>query len=151
MVEGARMSDLHGLEAAGVERHARPENWTALAADVLEGLLSTPKTLPPKWFYDARGSELFDRITELDEYYLTRRERALLAGVGPRIIADVAPRELVELGSGSSAKTPLLLDPMAAAGLPRRYVAVDVSPDAMAAAATRLAARYPGSEIVAEV
>src|SRR3954452_24767224 len=144
-----RMSDLKALEAAGVELHARRENWTALAADVLDGLLSTPKTLPPKWFYDARGSELFDRITELDEYYLTRRETALLRDVGADLVEGFG--ELVELGSGVSTKTPLLLDPMAEAGLLRRYVAVDVSPDAMQAAARRLVARYPGVEVVAEV
>src|SRR3954447_24269976 len=140
------MRDLEALEAAGVELHARPENWTALAADVLEGLLATPKTLPPKWLYDDHGSELFDRITELDEYYLTRRETALLGEVG----AEVADgfRELVELGSGMSTKTPLLLDHMNGA---ERYVGVDVSPSAMRAAMGRLATRYPGVEMVAEV
>src|SRR3954462_4292557 len=140
------MSDLKALEAAGVELHARPENWTALAADVLDGLLATPKTLPPKWLYDARGSELFDQITELDEYYLTRRESALLADVAPEVVEGF--EELVELGSGSSTKTPLLLDAMSDA---RRDVAVDVSPSAMRAAMTRLAARHPGVEMVAEV
>src|SRR3954451_11234103 len=140
------MRDLEALEAAGVELHARPENWTALAADVLQGLLSTPKTLPPKWLYDAHGSELFDRITELDEYYLTRREIALLHAVGAELVDGFA--ELVELGSGSSAKTPLLLDHMTGAA---RYVGVDVSPSAMRAAMARLAARYPGVEMVAEV
>src|SRR3954454_12299254 len=140
------MRDLEALEAAGVELHARPENWTALAADVLEGLLATPKTLPPKWLYDARGSELFDEITELDEYYLTRRETALLDQAGANLVDGFA--EFVELGSASSAKTPLLLDHMTAA---RRYVGVDVSPSAMRAAMTRLAARYPDVEMVAEV
>src|SRR3954447_17467568 len=143
------MRDLEALEAAGVELHARPENWTALPADVLYRLRSTPKTLPPGWLYDARGSELFDRITELDDYYLTRRETALLGEVGPALVEGFG--ELVELGSGVSSKTPLLLDPMAEAGLLRRYVAVDVSPDAMEAAARRLVARYPGVEIVAEL
>ena len=143
------MRDLAALEAAGVELPARPENWTALAADVLQGLLATPKTLPPRWFYDARGSELFDRITELDEYYLTRRETALLGAVGPALVEGF--EELVELGSGSSTKTPLLLDPMFEARALRRYVPVDVSASAMEAAVVRLAARYPGVEVVAEV
>src|SRR4051812_49362174 len=142
----AGMGRLSALEAAGVELHARPENWTALAADVLEGLLATPKTLPPRWLYDARGSELFDQITDLDEYYLTRRESALLARVAAEVVEGF--EELVELGSGSSTKTPLLLDAMSDA---RRYVGVDVSPSAMRAAMTRLAARYPGVETVAEV
>ena len=140
------MRDLEALEAAGVELHARPENWTALAADVLEGLLSTPKTLPPKWLYDDRGSELFDEITELDEYYLTRRESALLCEAGAELVGGFA--ELVELGSGMSTKTPLLLDHMRDA---ERYIGVDVSPSAMRAAMKRLAARYPGVEMVAEV
>src|SRR3954454_9776314 len=108
------MRDLEALEAAGVEVHARPENWTALAADVLQGLLATPKTLPPKWLYDDRGSELFDQITELDEYYLTRRETALLGDIGAELVDGF--RELVELGSGMSTKTPLLLDHTAGAG-----------------------------------
>lgn len=140
------MRDLEALEAAGVELHARPENWTALAADVLEGLLSTPKTLPPKWLYDDHGSELFDAITELDEYYLTRRESDLLREAGAELVDGFS--ELVELGSGMSTKTPLLLDHMHGA---ERYIGVDVSPSAMRAAMTRLSERYPGVEMVAEV
>ncbi len=139
------------LEAAGVEVHACAEEWTALASDVLEGLLSTPKTLPPKWFYDARGSELFERITELDAYYLTRRERDLLERVGPALVDEVAPVELVELGSGSSAKTPLLLDPMAASGRLERYVPVDVSAAALEEALPRLVERYPGLRVVGQI
>src|SRR3954463_7431335 len=131
------MRDLEALEAAGGELHPRPENWTALAADVLQGLLATPKTLPPKWLYDERGSELFDQITELDEYYLTRREIALLGEVGAELV-DGFPG-LVELRSGMSPKPPLLLDHMTEAA---RSVAVDVSPSAMRAAMTRLSARY---------
>src|SRR4051812_12494732 len=125
----AGMGRLSALEAAGVELHARPENWTALAADVLDCLLAAPKTLPPKWLYDARGPELFDQITELDEYSLARRESALLAEVAVDVVEGF--EELVELGSGSSTKTPLLLDAMSDA---RRYVAVDVSPSAMGTA-----------------
>src|SRR4051812_5849946 len=140
------MRDLEALEAAGVELHARPENWTALAADVLDGLLSTPKTLPPKWLYDDRGSELFDEITALDEYYLTRRESRLLREAGAELVDGFG--ELVELGSGMSTKTPLLLDHMPGA---ERYIGVDVSPSAMRVAMARLARRYPGVEMVAEV
>ena len=137
------------LEAAGVELHACADNWTALASDVMEGLLSMPKTLPPKWFYDARGSELFDRITELDEYYLTRRERSLLERIGESIADVTKAGELVELGSGSSTKTPLLLDPLHATGRLRRYVPVDVSASAVLAAAPGLSERYPDMEITA--
>ncbi|MGK2936507.1 MAG: L-histidine N(alpha)-methyltransferase [Solirubrobacteraceae bacterium] len=116
-------TSLAALEAVGVELHAAPETWTALAADVLEGLSTTPKTLPPKWFYDARGSELFDAICEQPEYYPTRREAALLR----------------------------TLDPLHARGTLRRYVPVDVSASAMEAAIPGLAARYPGVEITAHV
>jgi L-histidine N-alpha-methyltransferase len=144
-------SRLAALEAIGVELHACPETWTALAADVLEGLSSSPKSLPPKWFYDARGSELFDAICELPEYYPTRREAALLREIGGAIAADVPAGEVVELGSGSSLKSPLLLDPLWAAGTLRRYVPVDVSATAVERAVPALLERYPGLEIDARV
>lgn len=137
--------------AVEVEAREAAERWTALARDVWEGLSARPRTLPPKWLYDARGSELFERITDLDEYYLTRREHALLEGVGEEIVAEVGASELVEIGSGSSAKTPLLLDPMAAGGLLRRYVPVDVSAAAVEQAIPSLLERYPGLEIAAEI
>ena len=139
------------LEAVGVELHACPETWTALAADVLEGLTTSTKTLPPKWFYDARGSELFDAICEQPEYYPARREAALLAEIGPAVAAQVPAGEVVELGSGSSTKTPLLLDPLAAAGTLRRYVPVDVSASAVEEAVPALLERHPGLEIDARV
>jgi len=139
------------LEAAGVELHASAETWTALASDVLQGLLSMPKTLPATWFYDARGSQLFERITELPEYYPTRHERALLGTLGAELAELSGAVEVVELGSGSSAKTPLLLDPLAEAGALRRYVAVDVSATAVEEAVPALLDRYPGLRIVGEI
>lgn len=142
---------IQALAEHGVEIHAFPESWTALAADVLHGLSSTPKTLPPKWFYDARGSELFDEICDLPEYYPTRTEAALLADVGARIAAEVPAAEVIELGSGSSTKTPLLLDPLRDAGVLRRYVPVDVSAAAIQGAIPALTARYPGVEIDARI
>lgn len=148
------MSDTSRLQALaehGVEIHAFPESWTALAADVLHGLSSMPKTLPPKWFYDARGSELFDRICELPEYYPTRTEAALLAETGARIAAEVPAAEVIELGSGSSTKSPLLLDPLHASGALRRYVPVDVSASAIQGAIPGLLDRYPGLEIDARI
>jgi len=138
-------------QPASVSLHAAPEGWTALAADVLQGLTSVPKTLPPKWFYDARGSELFDAICELPEYYPTRREAALLGDVGAELARAVPAAEVVELGSGSSLKTPLLLDPLHAAGTLRRYVPVDVSASAIEAAIPALLARYPALEIDARI
>ncbi|MFB4196731.1 L-histidine N(alpha)-methyltransferase [Streptomyces carpaticus] len=83
---------------------------TSLAEDVRNGLSGTPKTLPPKWFYDERGSKLFDRITRLPEYYLTRAERQILRVRAPEIAALTGARVLVELGSGSSRKTRMLVD-----------------------------------------
>jgi L-histidine N-alpha-methyltransferase len=119
-----------------------PEDATeaALRADVLEGLTGTPKTLPPKWFYDARGSELFERITGLPEYYPTRAEREILAARAGEIAAAAGARTLVELGSGSSEKTRYLLD--ALTGL-RAYVPVDVSESALDQAGRALAAERP--------
>lgn len=121
-----------------------PETWTALAADVLRGLTAEHKHLPPKWFYDAYGSDLFDQICEQPEYYPTRAEAALLEAQGDAIAAAFPARELVELGSGSSTKTPLLLAPLLAAGTLERYVPVDVSASALALAQRSLASRFPG-------
>lgn len=119
-----------------------PENATdaALRADVLEGLTRMPKTLPPKWFYDARGSELFERITELPEYYPTRAEREILVDRAGEIAAASGARTLVELGSGSSDKTRHLLDAMP--GL-HTYVPVDVSESALRQAGEALVAERP--------
>jgi L-histidine Nalpha-methyltransferase len=115
----------------------------ALRADVLAGLRSTPKTLPPKWFYDARGSELFERITELPEYYPTRAERRILVDRAVPIAERTSARSLVELGSGSSEKTRLLLDALRRGGL-RQFVPVDVSATALRESAAAIATEYAG-------
>jgi L-histidine N-alpha-methyltransferase len=120
----------------------------ALRADVRHGLTATPKTLPPKWFYDARGSELFERITELPEYYPTRAEREILLARGGEIAAAAGARTLIELGSGSSEKTRHLID--ALTGLDT-YVPVDVSESALARAGRALAAERPGLAVHALV
>ncbi|MFD5431587.1 L-histidine N(alpha)-methyltransferase [Kitasatospora sp. NPDC127067] len=117
---------------------------TALRHDVRHGLTSQPKWLPPKWFYDARGSELFEEITRLPEYYPTRAERAILTARAGEIAAATGARTLVELGSGSSEKTRLLLDALRALGTLETYVPVDVSESALTAAGAALAAEYPG-------
>jgi L-histidine N-alpha-methyltransferase len=114
-----------------------------LAIDARKGLTSTPKTLPPKYFYDARGSQLFEAITRLPEYYQTRTETAILSKVADVIIADVRPTEIVELGSGASRKTRLLLEAMHAAGTGNRYVPFDVSEDALISAMLTLTRDYP--------
>lgn len=123
-----------------------PEDATdaALRADVLHGLSRRPKTLPPKWFYDARGSELFEEITRLPEYYPTRAEREILIDRAGEIAAASGARTLVELGSGSSEKTRHLLD-----ALPdlHSYVPVDVSESALRGAAEALLTERPGLSV----
>ncbi|MBQ1088483.1 L-histidine N(alpha)-methyltransferase [Streptomyces sp. B93] len=123
-----------------------PEDATdaALRADVLKGLTEHPKTLPPKWFYDARGSELFEEITGLPEYYPTRAEREILVSRAAEIAAAARARTLVELGSGSSEKTRYLLD--ALTGL-ETYVPVDVSESALTQAGQALVAERPGLRV----
>ncbi|RGD56232.1 L-histidine N(alpha)-methyltransferase [Kitasatospora xanthocidica] len=117
---------------------------TALRHDVQHGLTARPKWLPPKWFYDARGSELFEEITRLPEYYPTRAERAILTARAGEIAAATGARTLVELGSGSSEKTRLLLDALRALGTLETYVPVDVSESALTAAGAAISAEYPG-------
>jgi L-histidine Nalpha-methyltransferase len=117
----------------------------ALRADAARGLTDTPKWLPPKWFYDARGSELFELITELPEYYPARTERALLQRVAGEIACAASDVEvLIELGSGSSEKTRLLLSALTADGSLKMYVPQDVSATALESAAPLLAAQFPG-------
>ncbi len=116
----------------------------ALAHDVRAGLTSRPKWLPPKWFYDSTGSDLFSQITRLEEYYPTRRELAILRAQAADIAQLSAADTLVELGSGTSEKTVLLLDALAAAGTLTTYTPVDVDAVTLEAAAERLEARYSG-------
>ncbi|MGH3155217.1 MAG: L-histidine N(alpha)-methyltransferase [Streptosporangiaceae bacterium] len=131
-----------------IERHLTPESRAAaLRRDVRAGLTAAPKWLPPWLLYDAAGSALFDKITELPEYYPTRTERAILAAHAGEIAAASRARVLVELGSGSCDKTRLLLDALRAAGTLRRYVPVDVSDAALTGASQRLLAGYPGLAI----
>ncbi|CAM5647024.1 L-histidine N(alpha)-methyltransferase [Streptomyces coeruleorubidus] len=123
-----------------------PEDATdaALRADVHRGLTGRPKTLPPKWFYDAHGSDLFEKITELPEYYPTRAEREILLARSGDIAAATRARTLVELGSGSSEKTRHLLDALTEL---HTYVPVDVSESALTQAGQALAAERPGLDV----
>ena len=118
----------------------------ALRADVGRGLTAVPKELPPKWFYDERGSQLFDEITRLEEYYPTRREREILSKRAVDVAATGADT-LVELGSGTSEKTRLLLDAMAEAGHLRRFVPFDVDEVTLRSAAEAVSAEYPGIDV----
>jgi L-histidine N-alpha-methyltransferase len=115
-----------------------------LRADARHGLTALPKVLQPKWFYDATGSALYERITELPEYYPFAAEREILRAEAGRIAAASGAESLVELGSGSSEKTRLLLDALSRAGTLRRYLPLDVSEAALREAMPALAADYPG-------
>ena len=128
-----------------IDVHLSPDYIaTTLRDDVVAGLLATPKTLPPKWFYDARGSELFERITELPEYYPTRTERGILTEYAGEIARVTGAHSLVELGSGSSEKTRLLLSALRATGELRQFVPLDVSATALRESAAAIAVDYPG-------
>jgi L-histidine Nalpha-methyltransferase len=123
------------------------DSVATMAADVRVGLTSDPMQLPPKYFYDTRGSELFDRITRLPEYYPTRCERAILNRLAPEIVRISGASELVELGSGTASKTRALLYAMAGAGTLRRYVPFDVSEAVVERCAEELVEAYPGLEV----
>ncbi|MBF9131929.1 L-histidine N(alpha)-methyltransferase [Plantactinospora sp. S1510] len=119
----------------------------ALRADVRAGLTAVPRWLPPKWFYDARGSELFEQITRLPEYYPTRAERAVLAERAAEIARLTDAKTLIELGSGSSEKTRLLLDALTAHGTLGTFVPLDVSVSALRQSTAEIAAGYPGLRV----
>lgn len=126
-----------------VDIHLTDADWqAALSAECAEGLQAVPKRLSPVWFYDAHGSGLFDEITRLPEYYPTRAERSLLSAHADAIIQASDPDTLVELGSGTSEKTRLLLDAMVAGSGPAGYVPFDVSEHTVREAANELAASY---------
>jgi L-histidine Nalpha-methyltransferase len=139
------MQPLRAPEAIVVRSYLGPGDERSLADDVLDGLTRPFKELPPKHFYDARGGELFDRITELPEYYPTRAERAILDARAADIAGDAA--ELVELGSGTATKTRLLLRAMADAGTLRRYVPIDVTEGLLRSSAEELVAEFGGLRV----
>jgi len=123
----------------------------ALVDDVRRGLGSQPRTLPPKWLYDDVGSDLFDAITRLPEYYPTEAERSILRDHADDIVTACDATTVVELGSGTSDKTRTLLDAFAAAGSLERFVPVDVSEQTLREAAAMLSARYPSLRVEALV
>jgi L-histidine Nalpha-methyltransferase len=131
----------------------RIESWLSevedrsLANDVLDGLTKPFKEIPPKHLYDTRGSELFDRICALPEYYPTRTEQAILADRAQEIVDVTGATELVELGSGAADKARILLDAMAAAGTLERYVPFDVSEQVVRDAAEQLVEEYDGLHV----
>ncbi len=121
--------------------------YHALRRDVLEGLQQTPKSLPPKWFYDSVGSDLFDQITRLPEYYPTRAEAEILRARSAEIAAASEADTLVELGAGTSEKTRRLLDALRDRGSLRGFVPFDVDAGMLSATATAIQGEYPGVEI----
>lgn len=130
-----------------IDSHLDGGQERSLADDVLDGLTRPFKELPPKHFYDSRGAELFDRICELPEYYPTRAERAILEASSPEIAAMTGAVELVELGSGTAAKTRVLLDALNEAGTLRRYVPLDVTEGMVRDCAEELTVEYPGLRV----
>jgi dimethylhistidine N-methyltransferase len=137
MFSGVRLAE----DAPSARGHASDEGSAGFRRDVLEGLARTPKSIPPKWFYDARGSELFEAICELPEYYPTRAETALLTRIAPELAGRI-PKDavLIEYGSGASAKTRLLLDAAPQLGA---YAPIDISVTALEAAAASIRRDYP--------
>ncbi|MEP7175517.1 MAG: L-histidine N(alpha)-methyltransferase [Gemmatimonadales bacterium] len=137
------MSNPTQSAAARTDRAPRRANAQMLA-EVAAGLAAPQKELPPKYFYDQRGSELFDAITRLPEYYPTRTERALLESWMPELMAQLGTRTLIELGAGSADKSRIILNAMRATGLAELYVPIDVSATFLSQTAAQLRREYPG-------
>lgn len=133
--------------AVTIDSYLHDGEQRSLADDVLDGLTRPFKELPPKHFYDSRGAELFDRICDLPEYYQTRTERSILAAYADRIADRTGAAELVELGSGTAAKTRVLLDALHGAGTLERYVPVDVTEQMVRDCALSLTSEYPGLRV----
>jgi L-histidine N-alpha-methyltransferase len=133
--------------AIRIDSHLSGADERSLADDVLDGLTRPFKELPPKHFYDARGAELFDRICELPEYYPTRAERTILEQEADELASLTGAAELVELGSGTAAKTRTLLDALHDAGTLVRYVPVDVTERMVRDCAAELTEEYPGLQV----
>jgi L-histidine N-alpha-methyltransferase len=135
-----RISGKWARPAAQAYRQGNPR----MLAEVAAGLSAPQKELPPKYFYDHRGSELFEEITRLPEYYPTRTERALLTGWMPTLIPELGTQALVELGAGNAEKSRIILSAMQAAGTANRYVPIDVSASFLSQTAAQLRWEYPG-------
>jgi L-histidine Nalpha-methyltransferase len=133
--------------AIRIDSYLAGDSLESIADDVRDGLSREFKELAPKYFYDERGSQLFDRITSLPEYYPSRCEREILNRWAPQIVALSEAEELVELGSGTASKTRALLYAMAGTGSLRRYVPMDCSESVVIECADELSQIYPGLEV----
>ena len=133
------------MESLTLQSHLPPDFLAdALRSDVSAGLTGSPKALPPKWFYDERGSVLFEQITRLAEYYPTRAEREILTARAADVASITGAVTMVELGSGSGDKTRLLIQALRAVGTLRTYVPMDVSPSALLESGRLLVRDHPG-------
>ena len=130
-----------------VDVHVKSQTTKDIQSELRAGLTSTPRTLPTKYIYDDRGSELFERICELPEYYQTRTERKLLSACADQVVSLTGAEELVELGSGAATKTRVLLDAMARAKQLRFYVPFDVSEGIVRRVAQELVKEYDGLQV----
>jgi L-histidine N-alpha-methyltransferase len=138
-------------EAALAIESEREATLQSMRSDVRRGLSLEQKELDPKYFYDERGSELFEEICTLPEYYQTRTERSILEAIMPDLVAEHAPSTLIEFGSGSSVKTRLILSEMARRGVLRRYVPIDISREILISTAESLVREYPGLAVDAVI
>ena len=140
------------VESVRIVDRSRPVDFQAqLARDLLDGFARQPKELSAKYFYDEQGSKLFEEITGLPEYYQTRTERAILENIVSGIAKDFGFTEMIEFGSGSSAKTRVLLDKLSSEGTLERYIPIDVSRDFLVATAEQLHEEYPSIALEAVV
>jgi L-histidine N-alpha-methyltransferase len=131
-----------------LDRHLPPDlHANALRADAREGLSASAKYIPSKWIFDAKGTELWEMITRLPEYYPFRTERDILQAVADEIAAVTRASSIIELGSGSAIKTTILLDTLRQAGTIRSYISIDISESALVEAGTRLIGEYPGLSV----
>jgi L-histidine N-alpha-methyltransferase len=140
MVAGARSVDVRVLTSQGEQRRL-------LVDEARAGLLTRPRQLSPKWFYDERGCALFDEITRLPEYYLTRSEREILEQRSAEIAELTRARTLIELGSGTSEKTRLLLDALTRQGSLERFVPFDVSEAILGLSGAAIRGEYPSLQV----
>ncbi len=145
---GSSVEPVTATEQVTIDVHL-PEGGVLsdLSADARDGLSRSFKELPPKYFYDERGSRLFEEITELPEYYPTRAERAILENHADEIVDAASPQALIELGSGSASKTRCLLDAMRGAECLETYVPVDISEEITRETAATLVREYPGLRV----
>ena len=141
----------HPRGGVRIDVHHNVARAQELARDVLRGLSASQKFLPPKYFYDDRGSQLFDAICDLPEYYLTRTEQELLEGVVDEIVSIAQPSDMIEFGSGAARKTRILLDALDRAGRALRYIPMDVNESMLRRAAHALRFDYPRVRIHAVV